>query len=74
MLVLHYEVYGEERFPKLFFYEKLFVRFAKYQTDAKRAHCTKSESTTVPGGWNFVFMVYTHVNKYTLKLIKLGFV
>ena len=28
-LVLHYQVYGEERFPKLFFDEKLFVRFAK---------------------------------------------
>ena len=49
MLVLHYQVYGEEIFPKLFSYEKLFVRFAKYQ-NAKRAHCTKSESTTVPGG------------------------
>ena len=48
MLVLHYQVHGEERFPKLFSYEKLFVRFAKYQ-NAKRAHCTKSESTTVPG-------------------------
>ena len=47
MLVLHYQVYGEERFPKLFSYEKLFVRFAKYQ-NAKRAHCTKSESTKVP--------------------------
>ena len=47
MLVLHYLVYFEERFPKLFFYEKLFVRFAKYQ-NAKRAHCTKSESTKVP--------------------------
>ena len=47
MLVLHYEVYGEDRFPKLFSCEKLFVRFAKYQ-NAKRAHCTKSESTTVP--------------------------
>ena len=31
MLVLHYQVYGEERFPKLFSYEKLFIRFAKYQ-------------------------------------------
>ena len=40
-------MYGEERFPKLFFDEKLFVRFAKYQ-NAKRAHCTKSESTKVP--------------------------
>ena len=47
MLVLHYEVYGEDRFPKLFSCEKLFVRFAKYQ-NAKRAHCTKSESTTMP--------------------------
>ena len=47
MLVLHYQVHGEERFPKLFSYEKLFVRFAKYQ-NAKRAHCTKSESTKVP--------------------------
>ena len=47
MLVLHYQVYGEERFPKLFSYEKLFVRFAKYQ-NAKRAHCTKSERTKVP--------------------------
>ena len=47
MLVLHNQVYGEERLPKLFFYEKLFVRFAKYQ-NAKRAHCTKSESTKVP--------------------------
>ena len=47
MFVLHYEVHGEERFPKLFSYEKLFVRFAKYQ-HAKRAHCTKSESTKVP--------------------------
>ena len=46
MLVLHYQVHGEERFPKLFSYEKLFVRFAKYQ-NAKRAHCTKSESTIV---------------------------
>ena len=46
MLVLHYQVHGEERFPKLFSYEKLFVRFAKYQ-NAKRAHCTKSESTKV---------------------------
>ena len=44
LLVLHYQVYGEERFPKLFSYEKLFVRFAKYQ-NAKQAHCTKSEST-----------------------------
>ena len=44
MLVLHYQVHGEESFPKLFSYEKLFVRFAKYQ-NAKRAHCTKSEST-----------------------------
>ena len=73
MLVLHYQVYGEDRFPKLFSYEELFVRFAKYQ-NAKRAHCTKSESTTVPGGWNFVFMVYTHFNKSNLKPIKLGFV
>ena len=47
MLVLHYQVHGEENFPKLFSYEKLFVRFAKYQ-NAKRAHCTKSESTKVP--------------------------
>ena len=47
MLILHYQVYGEDRFPKLFSYEELFVRFAKYQ-NAKRAHCTKSESTTVP--------------------------
>ena len=47
MLILHYQVHGKERFPKLFSYEKLFVRFAKYQ-NAKRAHCTKSESTTVP--------------------------
>ena len=47
MLVLHYQVYGGDRFPKLFSYEELFVRFAKYQ-NAKRAHCTKSESTTVP--------------------------
>ena len=47
MLVLHYQVHGEERFPKLFSYEKLFVRFAKYQ-NAKRAHCTKNESTKVP--------------------------
>ena len=31
MLVLHYQVYGEERFPKLFSYEKLLVRFAKYK-------------------------------------------
>ena len=46
MLVLHYQVHGEERFPKLFSYEKLFVRFAKYQ-NAKRAHYTKSESTKV---------------------------
>ena len=45
--VLHYQVYGEDRFPKLFSYEKLFVRFAKYQ-NAKRAHCTKSESAKVP--------------------------
>ena len=44
MLVLHYQVHGEESFPKLFSYEKLFVRFAKYQ-NAKRAHFTKSEST-----------------------------
>ena len=47
MLILHYQVDGKERFPKLFSYEKLLVRFAKYQ-NAKRAHCTKSESTTVP--------------------------
>ena len=47
MLILHYQGHGKERFPKLFSYEKLFVRFAKYQ-NAKRAHCTKSESTTVP--------------------------
>ena len=47
MLVLHYQVHGEERFPKFFSYEKLFVRFAKYQ-NAKRAYCTKSESTKVP--------------------------
>ena len=47
MLILHYQVHGKERFPKLFSYENLFVRFAKYQ-NAKRAHCTKSESTTVP--------------------------
>ena len=47
MLVLHYQVYGEERFPKLFSYEKLFVPFAKYK-NAKRTHCTKSESITVP--------------------------
>ena len=47
MLVLHYQVYGEERFPKLFSYEKLFVCFAKYQ-NAKRAHCMKSKSTKVP--------------------------
>ena len=47
MLVLHYQVHGEERFPKIFSYEKLFVRFAKYQ-NAKRAHCTKNESTKVP--------------------------
>ena len=47
MLVLHYQVHGEERFPKLFSYEKLFVGFAKYQ-NAKRAHCTKSESAKVP--------------------------
>ena len=75
MLVLHYQVYGEDRFPKLFSYKKLFVRFTKYQ-NAKQAHCTKSESrpTTVPGGWNFVFMVYTHSNKSMLKPIKLGFV
>ena len=44
---LNYQVYGEERFPNLFFYEKLFVRFANYQ-NAKRAHCTKSESAKVP--------------------------
>ena len=31
MLILHYQVHGKERFPKLFSYEKLFVRFAKYQ-------------------------------------------
>ena len=37
MLVLNYQVHGEERFPKLFSYEKLFVRFAKYQ-----GHPTKS--------------------------------
>ena len=47
MLILHYQVHGKERFPKLFSYEKLLVRFAKYQ-NAKRAHCTKSESTKVP--------------------------
>ena len=47
MLVLRYEVYSEDRFPKLFSYKKLFVRIAKYQ-NAKRAHCTKSESTKVP--------------------------
>ena len=47
MLVLHYQVYGEESFPKLFSYKKLFVRFAKYQ-NAKRAHCTKSKSARVP--------------------------
>ena len=47
LLVLHYQVYGEERFPKLFSYEKFIVRFAKYQ-NVKRAHCTKSESTKVP--------------------------
>ena len=47
-------------------YKKLLVRFAKYQ-NAKRAHCTKSESTTVPGGWNFVFMVYTHSNKSNVE-------
>ena len=47
MLILHYQVYGEDRFPKLFSYEELFVRLAKYQ-NAKQAHCTKSESTTVP--------------------------
>ena len=47
MLILHYQVHGKERFPKLFSYEKLFVRFARYQ-NAKRAHCTKSESTAVP--------------------------
>ena len=46
-IVLHYQVYGEERFPKLFSYKKLFVRFAKYQ-NAKQAHCTKSESARVP--------------------------
>ena len=73
LLVLHYQVYGEEIFPKLFSYKKLFVRFAKYQ-NAKRAHCTKSESTAVPLGWNFVFMAYTHPNKSMLKPIKLGFV
>ena len=43
MLILHYQVHGEDRFPKLFSYDKLF----DYQ-NAKRAHCTKSESTTVP--------------------------
>ena len=37
----------ETDFQKLFSYEKLFVPFAKYQ-NAKRAHCTKSESTKVP--------------------------
>ena len=58
MLVLHYQVHGEERFPKLFSYEKLFVRFAKYQ-NAKRAHCTKSESTTVPGA-ETLFLWFTH--------------
>ena len=47
MLVLHYEVYDEDRFPKLFSYKKLFVRFAKYQK-AKRAHCTKSEVLRCP--------------------------
>ena len=47
MLVLHDEVYAEERIAKLFSYGKLFVGFAKYQ-NAKRAHCTKSESTKVP--------------------------
>ena len=25
MLILHYQVHGKERFPKLFSYEKLFV-------------------------------------------------
>ena len=34
-------------FQNLFPYEKLFVRFAKYQ-NAKRAYCTKSKSTKVP--------------------------
>ena len=43
MLFSHYQVYCEERLPKLVSYEKLFVRFAKYQ-NAKWAHCTKSES------------------------------
>ena len=32
LLVLHYQVYGEEWFPKLFSYETLFVRFAKCET------------------------------------------
>ena len=40
-------MYSEDRFPKLFCYEKLFVRFAKY-LNAKRAYCTKSKSTKVP--------------------------
>ena len=35
------------KIPKLFSYEKLFVRVGNYQ-NAKRAHCTKSESTKVP--------------------------
>ena len=47
LLVFHYQIYGKERFPKLFSNEKLFVRFPKYQ-NAKQAHCTKSESTKVP--------------------------
>ena len=47
LLIFHYQVYGEQKFPKLFSYEKLFVRFTKYQ-NAKRAHCTKNESTKVP--------------------------
>ena len=53
MLILHYQVHGKERFPKLFSYEKLFVRFAKYQ-NAKRAHCTKAKVLRCP---NFVLIL-----------------
>ena len=53
MLILHYQVHGKERFPKLFSYEKLFVRFAKYQ-NAKRLIAQKAKVLRCP---NFVLIL-----------------
>ena len=56
MLILHYQVHGKERFPKLFSYEKLFIRFAKYQGHPTKSfgHNNICSSEAAPSGMSYI--------------------